>query len=381
MHDEIENATEKAEQLISRMQKYGPDCSIKFIKKPHRLDLKFEKSFAMAVKKNKNEILELFPMQSIKTAYCSVHQLKDYKQYKDDKDKLKEQYTTPLHLACQNSNIEAVRILIEQQKYDVNVLLNDKNFLVELLQNSGYMDFSIMNMIFKKRKPQINSGKQLALNQAILRGNPFMIKTLLELGNPNPFVRDKQGKGPIHIAAAKLDRETFEALIRKGADPMMPDADGNTFLHIMAMGTIKDKEYDFIKAMVVRHGLRLTRNKENRTAHNLIKANSAQGILLRGQPNFKRKIGEWFDQKIEEKPTFIDQNENTPMHLAIIEDDLARVRSLIYQLDSMSGKITPEVMALLETRNKDGHTAFFTAVLHDRNEIADFILDTYPGVD
>ena len=73
MHDEIENATEKAEQLISRMQKYGPDCSIKFIKKPHRLDLKFEKSFAMAVKKNKNEILELFPIQSIKTAYCSVH--------------------------------------------------------------------------------------------------------------------------------------------------------------------------------------------------------------------------------------------------------------------------------------------------------------------
>ena len=286
-----------------------------------------------------------------------------------------------MHLACQNSNIEAVRILIEQQKYDVNVLLNDKNFLVELLQNSGYMDFSIMNMIFKKRKPQINSGKQLALNQAILRGNPFMIKTLLELGNPNPFVRDKQGKAPIHIAAAKLDRETFEALIRKGADPMMPDADGNTFLHIMAMGTIKDKEYDFIKAMVIRHGLRLTRNKENRTAHNLIKANSAQGILLRGQPNFKRKIGEWFDQKIEEKPTFIDQNENTPMHLAIIEDDLAKVRSLIYQQDSMSGKITPEVMALLEVRNKDGHTAFFTAVLHDRNEIADFILDTYPGID
>ena len=41
---------------------------------------------------------------------------------------------------------------------------------------------------------------------------------------------------------------------------MMPDDDGNTFLHIMAMGTIKDKEYDFIKMMVVRYGLRLTRN-------------------------------------------------------------------------------------------------------------------------
>ena len=47
---DVENATEKAQHLIERMQKYGPDCSIKFVKKPHRLDLKFEKSFAMAVK-------------------------------------------------------------------------------------------------------------------------------------------------------------------------------------------------------------------------------------------------------------------------------------------------------------------------------------------
>jgi ankyrin repeat protein len=67
-----------------------------------------------------------------------------------------------------------------------------------------------------------------------------MINTLLELGNPNPFTVDKMGKAPIHIAAAKLDIDTFEALVRHGADPMMPDDDGNTFLHIMAMGTIKD---------------------------------------------------------------------------------------------------------------------------------------------
>ena len=61
--------------------------------------------------------------------------------------------TTPLHLACQNSNIEAVRQLIELQSYDVNVLLNEKNFVVELLQNSGYLDFSILNMIMKKKRP------------------------------------------------------------------------------------------------------------------------------------------------------------------------------------------------------------------------------------
>lgn len=176
----------------------------------------------------------------------------------------------------------------------MNVLVNERNFIVELLANSGYMDFSIMNMIFKKRRPQINSGAKLALNQAIQRGNPFMINTLLELGNPNPFAVDKFGKAPIHIAAAKLDIDTFDALVRSGADPMMPDADGNTVLHIMALGTIKSKEYDFIKMLTVRHSLRLTRNKEDRTPIHIIRANSAQGVMLRGQPNFKLKTGDWF---------------------------------------------------------------------------------------
>ena len=164
----------------------------------------------------------------------SVHQLKDYKSFKEDKASDKELLTTPLHLACKNSNIDAVRILLELQKYDCNVLLQEKNFVVELLQNSGYTDFSILQLILKKRKPQINSGKTLALNQAILRGNPFMINTLLEHGNPSPFVKDANGKGPIHVAASKLNSEVFEGLIRIGFDPMMPDAQGNTFLHIMA---------------------------------------------------------------------------------------------------------------------------------------------------
>ena len=111
--NKVENATEKAQMLILRMQKYGPHCSIKFVQKPHRLDLMFEKSFAMAIKMNKNDILDLFPINTIKTVYCSTHQLKDYKQFKEDKQRHVEMLTTPLHLACQNSNIEAVRQLIE----------------------------------------------------------------------------------------------------------------------------------------------------------------------------------------------------------------------------------------------------------------------------
>ena len=78
-----QNANQKTMHLIQRMQKFTPECSLKFIKKPIRLDLKFEKSFAMAISQNKNDVLEFFPKGSIKSVYVSMHQLKDYKQYKE----------------------------------------------------------------------------------------------------------------------------------------------------------------------------------------------------------------------------------------------------------------------------------------------------------
>lgn len=148
----------------------------------------------------------------------------------------------------------------------------------------------------------------------------------------------------------------------------------------MALGVIKDSEYDFIKRAVLRHGLRLTRNKENRTALNIIKAHSAQGASLRGQPNFKRKIWEFFETKICEGASFMDAQEDLPIHKAIKDDELNQVRNLIYQLDKMSGKATPEVMEMLEMRNNEGKTALFTAVEYNRNEIFHFLQDNYPGL-
>ncbi len=61
------------------MVKYPTDCSLKFIKKPLRLDLRFEKSFTLAVKENKQDVLELFPRGSVKSVYVSLHELIDYK--------------------------------------------------------------------------------------------------------------------------------------------------------------------------------------------------------------------------------------------------------------------------------------------------------------
>lgn len=97
------------------MMKYPIYCSLKLIKKPMRVELRFEKSFTLAVKENKQDILELFPRRSVKPAYVSMHALKDYKAFKLNKHQattINDVFTTPLHIAAECSNIEAVRTLI-----------------------------------------------------------------------------------------------------------------------------------------------------------------------------------------------------------------------------------------------------------------------------
>lgn len=154
-------------------------------------------------------------------------------------------------------------------------MINEKSAIFELLSTSCYLDFNILNFLMKKRKPCINSGNKLPLNQSILRGNPFIIKSLIEFGKPHPFLKDSAGKNAIHIAAIKLDMDTLDSLIKDcGSDAMLPDDDGNTILHLLALGVIRDAEYDFVKQIIQKYNMRLTRNLENRTPLSIIRSYS-----------------------------------------------------------------------------------------------------------
>lgn len=156
----------------------------------------------------------------------------------------------------------------------------------------------------KKRKPCINSGVKLPLNQAILRGNPFIIRSLIEFGKPHPYVRDFNGRSPIQIAACKLDTETLDALVNEcGMDPMIPDNDGNTFLHLLTMGVISDAEYDFVKFCIQKFNMRLSRNQEKRSPLSVLKSYNSKSGIVRGQPNFKKKLIELLENLVLENPS------------------------------------------------------------------------------
>jgi hypothetical protein len=52
--------------------------------------------------------------------------------------------------------------------------------------------------------------------------------------------------------------------------------------------------------------MRLTRNQDNRTPLGIIRSYQQKGGTLRGQPNFKRKLLEFFEGLIAQDPSFQD---------------------------------------------------------------------------
>ena len=132
------------------------------------------------------------------------------------------------------------------------------------------------------------------------------------------------------MAALKLDNKTFESLCAQGFDPMMPDEEGNTFLHLLALGQVRAAEYDFVKFSVCKHKLRLSRNRNNKTPLSIIKQFSGQPVNLKGEPNFKRKLWEWFEMKLQEDPCLMDSSEvNTPAQVLIQNGDLEGLKELL----------------------------------------------------
>ena len=350
------------------MEKFSSNGALMYVKKPNRVELRFEKAFTLSVLKNNLLLIQAFPDDTIKTCLVSMKPLGDLEQGKDKEDLI----TTPLHLACKLSNDEAVRQLINEQSYDVNILCNEKSALGELLSTACYLDFSILNFLMKKRKPCINSGLKLPLNQAILRGNPFIIRSLIEFGKPHPFLRDHNGKSAIHIAAAKLDMQTFDSLVSEcGADPMQTDLEGNTILHILTLGVITDAEYDFVKFCLQKYGMRLSRNLDKRSPIGILKSYATGSGVVRGQPNFKKKLVELLERIVKEDPQIQDADGDQEIHKAVVEGQIEGVKRIVESFgDNREGKI-----AVVEWRNHEGKTAVHIAIERRQEEIARYLIE------
>lgn len=119
------------------------------------------------------------------------------------------------------------------------------------------------------------------------------------------MARDMNHVTPIHVACAKLDWETLKQLVQIGGDPLIPDKDGNTFLHTLCTGHIEDYEYDFVKMSCQEFNMKLTRNNAGKSPLSLIRSMEADyGNIRINQPNYKRKLQDYFESILKEDPTF-----------------------------------------------------------------------------
>jgi hypothetical protein len=272
-----------------------------------------------------------FPNKSIKTMYVPMTGVKDYEEYKNMKSMEKEVMTTPMHVACKLSNDEAIRILIERHHFDMNILLNERSAVFELISTSTYQDLVILSYAMKACRPDVNSGVRLPINQAIERGNKLITKILLEYGKANYYKKDMDGIAPIHVAGLKRDLEMFQILVKRGADPTLPDGEGNTILHYLCEGAVKDSEFQFIKDLIEIYKVRLIRNSEHMTPYDLIRAYPKKAMPYRGVSNNRREVWDYFEEKIGEDPDLIDPESNEDVHLAIIRGEFGSAKHAQYK--------------------------------------------------
>jgi len=160
----------------------------------------------------------------------------------------------------------------------------------------------------------------------------------------------------------KRDFEMFQMLVKRGADPSIPDKEGNTLLHYLCEGAVKESEFQFIKDLIEIYNLRLTRNNEHMTPYDLIRAYPKKEMPFRNTPNLRKDVWEYLEEKIEDIPDITDTENYAEIHLAIIRGEINEVNTLV-EKDEKN----------LNLRDMEGKTPFMLSIEHERVEIADLL--------
>ena len=87
----------------------------------------------------------------------------------------------------------------------------------------------------------------------------------------------------------------LDLMLSKGADLHIPDNDGNTILHYLCEGSVRDFEFELIQWLVEVQNMRLVRNREHNSPLSLIKGYPKKQVNLRGQKNMRKEVSELFD--------------------------------------------------------------------------------------
>ena len=99
---------------------------------------------------------------------------------------------------------------------------------------------------------------------------------------------------------------------------MLLDRDGNTILHYLCMGGVKESEFELIKWLVETQKIRFIRNNDHDSPFDLIRGYPKKKLHFKNAKNYRKEVSDYFEQVLNEDPTLEDVSENLAIHLAVI---------------------------------------------------------------
>ena len=242
-----------------------------------------------------------------------------------------------LHIACQWGDVNIVRYLITDERFNPSVQISiSENTPLHIAAKYG-QDKTIVQLLSKECNPNIqNSEGDTPLHSAIRQGKTAVVSCLLTYQQCDPNVQKKDGDTPLHIAVKNNTSYTTHRtpavhaishlLTNKRCNPNVPNKKGDTPIHIACYRNL----FDIVKLLLKWKCDTNIPNKEGETAQD-IPLNEDGDRLLHiacqwGDVDIVRYLitDERCNPSVQ---SFI--SENTPLHISCYRKSLDIIKLLL----------------------------------------------------
>ncbi|GFR46743.1 hypothetical protein Agub_g8366 [Astrephomene gubernaculifera] len=184
---------------------------------------------------------------------------------------------TPLHMAVEAGDEQAVRALLETGRCNVNLLDFDKSSPLHLALDAG--DEGLVEMLLRAgaNADLANPDFKSPLHLCATRFKPSMMKLLLEVGHANVAAAvSEDGWTPLHLAARVGAGDKVALLLGAGADVQVANQQGNTPLHLAAV----NGHTAVVQALLAAGASKDAVNKEGKRPADMAKGEEVRALLL-----------------------------------------------------------------------------------------------------
>ena len=214
---------------------------------------------------------------------------------------------TALHYAAQNGDFESVKILIDK-KADINSFSNNGRTPLHLAAKMNRK--KIVNYLVDKILEKYKSNSQIYLN-----------------------AKDEHGCTPSHLAAKEGNIPCLEILLSKGADKYATDFCGWNILHFASFHAKKDTIRFIVKYDADYDVLINMRNSQNKLPIEILSNYNLRSYFIslwhaakEGDLDMTKRLILNDKQNPNERTRF---EQNTPLHLAVLNNHYLEVRLLL----------------------------------------------------